>query len=86
MTNLTNLQKYKIFILIAAKLFPHKNCIASCKRLTYLGEMLSPTVQDTNPPVTPDPWVGQVVVVVLVVMAGVTISRGGTDHITVKNM
>ena len=43
---------------IAAKLFPRKNLIASCKRLTNLGEILSPTVQDTTPPVTPDPGVG----------------------------
>ena len=34
---------------IVSKLFPRENIIASCKRLPNLGEMLSPTVQNTRP-------------------------------------
>ena len=43
---------------IASKLFPRKNLIASCKRLQNLGEMISPTKQNTNPPVVPVPHLG----------------------------
>ena len=31
------------------KLFPRENLIENCKRLTYLGEILSPTLQNTKP-------------------------------------
>ena len=34
---------------IVSKLFPRKNLIASCKRLPNLGEILSPTIQNTKP-------------------------------------
>ena len=34
---------------IVSKIFPRGNLIASCKRLPNLGEILSPTVQKTNP-------------------------------------
>ena len=43
---------------IVSKIFPRQNLIASCKRLPNLGEILSPTIQDTKPPVVPDPGVG----------------------------
>ena len=43
---------------IVSKIFPRKNLIASCKRLPNLGEILSPTIQNTQPPVL-DPGVGQ---------------------------
>ena len=34
---------------IVSKLFPRENIIASCKRLPNLGELLSPTIQQTMP-------------------------------------
>jgi hypothetical protein len=43
---------------IASKLFPRKNIIASCKRLTNLGKILSPTTQKAKPLLVPDPGVG----------------------------
>jgi hypothetical protein len=34
---------------VVSKLFPRKNLVASCKRLPNLGEILSPTIQNTTP-------------------------------------
>ena len=40
---------------VASKLFPRENLIASCKRLPNLGEIISPTRQNTKPQQVPVP-------------------------------